>query len=98
MTSERVRAYGEVIRILNDLGPSKLMPSEQERVRTAADDLLFCEELLTDEAAQDAVADIEALGRDLTESGRWSRTLSRRLVSATLACGPGHMVVPAVAA
>ena len=38
MTSERTQAYGRVIKTLEDLGPSKLQPVEQERIRDAADD------------------------------------------------------------
>src|SRR3712207_7704469 len=44
MTSERSEAYGRVMKALRDLGPSKLLPNEVERLRDAADVLLFCED------------------------------------------------------
>ena len=33
MTSERTQAYGRVVKTLEDLGPSKLQPHEQELIR-----------------------------------------------------------------
>ena len=41
MTSERTHAYGRVVKTLDDLGPTKLQPGELERVRDAADTLIF---------------------------------------------------------
>ena len=41
MTSERTQAYGRVVRTLQDVGPTKLHAAEQERVRDAADTLIF---------------------------------------------------------
>ena len=40
MTSERTQAYGRVVKTLEDLGPAKLQPAEQDRVRDAADQLV----------------------------------------------------------
>ena len=37
MTNERSKAYGRVIRTLRDLGPTKLLPAEQARIRDVAD-------------------------------------------------------------
>jgi hypothetical protein len=37
MTSERTQAYGRVVKTLDDLGPTKLQPAEQERIRDAAE-------------------------------------------------------------
>ena len=52
MNSDRTQAYGRVVKTLDDLGPAKLLDSEQERVRDAADTLIFAAS--TDEAARGA--------------------------------------------
>ena len=39
MSPERTQAYKRVMRTLSDIGPSKLLATEQERVRDAADTL-----------------------------------------------------------
>ena len=41
MTSERTQAYGRVLRTLDDVGATKLHEPEQERIREAADTLIF---------------------------------------------------------
>jgi hypothetical protein len=88
MTSERSQAYGRVIRILEDLGPAKLLDSERERIRASADTLFFAEDLGTDAEARDAVSDITALARHLVESDRWLDESARKLLQDVLACGP----------
>jgi hypothetical protein len=55
MTSERTQAYGRVIRTLEDLGPAKLLPAEQDRIRDAADNLIFAADI---DDARDTLADI----------------------------------------
>src|SRR5436189_6567 len=40
MTAERTQAYGRVMKTLQDVGPAKLQPSEQARVRRALPVLL----------------------------------------------------------
>ena len=88
MTSERAQAYGRVMSTLADVGASKLQDDEQERVRSAADVLLFCEDVSNDDAAHDALADVEALQRLLVESGRWTEARAAQLVDDLRACGP----------
>ena len=88
MTSERSRAYGSVVATLRDLGPAKLNASEQQRIRDAADALIFCDSLTADEAAQEAVRDVGALARRLVDSDRWSARRTDRLLDAVYACGP----------
>jgi hypothetical protein len=90
MTSERAHAYRLVLGILRDLGPAKLTSDEQQRIREAADALIFCDNLVTDAAAQEAVRDIGALGRRLVESDRWSARRAAQLLDAVHACGPVH--------
>jgi hypothetical protein len=85
MTSDRTQAYGRVIKTLEDLGPAKLQPLEQERIREAADNLIFAADL---EDARDALADVEALAEHLVASGRWSGERAEQLADDLLACGP----------
>jgi hypothetical protein len=85
MTSERTQAYGRVIRTLEDLGPAKLLPAEQERIRDAADNLIFAAE---SDDADATLADVEALAEHLVASGRWTAERAEQLVADLAACGP----------
>lgn len=91
MTSERAQAYGRVIRLLADKGPSKLQPAEDELVRAAADSLLFGE--ADDPAAAEARAEAEILARHLLESGRWEESEVSSLLDALAGCGPAPAVL-----
>jgi hypothetical protein len=88
MSPERTNAYRQVIKTLNELGPSKLLDSEQDRIRYAADNLLFSSDLAEDFAALAALDDVERLCRALTESGRWEQVTVDRLAGDLSACGP----------
>jgi hypothetical protein len=85
MTSERTQAYGRVIKTLEDLGPSKLQPAEQDRIRDAADNLIFAADL---DEARSALMDVEALAEHLVASGRWTAERAEQLASDLVACGP----------
>jgi hypothetical protein len=85
MNSERTQAYGRVVKTLDELGPTKLQPAEQERIREAADTLIFSAGL---EEARAALEDIDALAESLVASERWSEERAQRLVEDLLACGP----------
>ena len=85
MTSERTQAYGRVVKTLEDLGPTKLQPAEMDRVREAADILIFASEV---EETRTAMADIEALTDHLVASDRWSEERAQQLVDDLFACGP----------
>jgi hypothetical protein len=85
MTSDRTQAYGRVIKTLEDLGPSKLQPFEQDRVREAADNLIFAAGL---DDARAALDDVEALAEHLVASGRWTAERAEQLAVDLLACGP----------
>ena len=89
MTSERSLAYGRVMKTLEDLGPAKLHDLERQRVRNAADTLLFAPD--EDPGAFDAVSDVERLVRDLIESGRWTAETAGRLADDVASCGPGFV-------
>jgi hypothetical protein len=85
MNSERTQAYGRVVKTLEDLGPTKLQPAEQDRVREAADTLIFAADL---DEARLAMADIDGLAERLVASDRWSEERAKQLVDDLLACGP----------
>jgi hypothetical protein len=85
MTSDRTQAYGRVVKTLEDIGPTKLLPHEQELIREAADTLIFAAG--PDEAGA-ALADIDALAEHLAGSGRWTAERTQQLVQDLLACGP----------
>jgi hypothetical protein len=85
MTSERTQAYGRVLRTLEDVGPTKLHESEQERIREAADTLIFAATL---EEARAALEDVDALAEHLVATERWSEERAADLAQDILACGP----------
>jgi hypothetical protein len=85
------------VQTLKDLGPSKLLETEQDRIRCAADSLIFCGDLAQDEPARTALEDVEELCRSLVECDRWELVTAIRLADDLWDCGPGHtaeVVVP----
>ena len=93
MTNERTTAYRRVLTTLEQLGPSKLLLQEQERIRYAADSLIFCSQLEGDDAACEALSDIEDLCRTLVDSGRWEPVTAARLETDVAECGPRRLEV-----
>jgi hypothetical protein len=87
MTSERAQAYGRVMKQLEELGDAKLQPSEQARLREAADTLLFCEDPSRPEVGA-ALDDVEALVDVLLEADRLTEERAQRLLDDVSACGP----------
>jgi hypothetical protein len=85
MTSERTQAYGRVVKTLDDLGPAKLQTAEQDRIREAADTLIFAAE---PEEARAALENIEALAEHLVASGRWTPERAQQLLEDLAECGP----------
>ena len=85
MTADRTRAYGRVVKTLDDIGPAKLQPAEQARIREAADTLIFAAD--PDEAFA-ALEDVDALAGHLAASGRWTAERAQRLLDDLVACGP----------
>ena len=85
MTSERTQAYGRVVKTLEDLGPTKLQPHEQELIREAADTLIFA---AGPDEASDALGNVEVLAEHLVASGRWTAERAQQLVDDIVACGP----------
>jgi hypothetical protein len=73
MTSMRTVAYRRVMRTLRGVDAPPLSTSEQDRIREAADALLFCrdvDERWTQRRAQQLLDDIWACGPDLAEVAR----------------------------
>lgn len=88
MSPERTKSYRRVTQILRDLGPSKLWDGEQERIRFAADSLIFSPDLDHDPASRDALADAVELCQELVLSGRWEQVTADRLAEDLRGCGP----------
>lgn len=87
MTSERAQAYGRVTATIAELAGTKLQADEVERIRIAADTLLFAEDLDAC-GARDALADVETLTANLVESGRWTEERAERLLGDLTETGP----------
>jgi hypothetical protein len=85
MNTERTHAYGRVVKTLEELGPVKLQATETERIRDAADTLIFA---ATFDEARASLEDVDALAEHLVASGRWMEERAERLVEDLLACGP----------
>lgn len=88
MSPERTQAYRRVVKVLDDLGPSKLQNSEQDRIRTAADNLIFASAPGEDALAHAALEDVRDLCTALIDSGRWERVTAERLLSDLEHTGP----------
>jgi hypothetical protein len=87
MSPERTQAYRRVMCTLGELGPTKLLGEEQDRLREAADTLIFSSEPL-DQEALGALSDTERLCRALVDSGRWQEVTAMRLADDVADCGP----------
>ena len=88
MTPQRSHAYGRVMRTLEDLGPAKLLAYEQDRIRHAADSMVFSGDLTSHDARR-AYQAIEELAARLVDSGRWTAERAGRLLDDVWSCGPG---------
>jgi predicted RNase H-like nuclease len=85
MNSERTQAYGRVVKTLEDLGPAKLQLAEQDRIREAADTLIFAADF---DEARAAMEDVDSLVEHLIASGRWTSERAQALLQDLLGCGP----------
>ncbi len=96
MSPERSHAYRRVMKTLDDIGPAKLLDNELQRIRQAADTLIFSTDLSADHDARDALDDVAALCRALVDSGRWERSTAMRLADDVWECGPvGEIILQA---
>jgi hypothetical protein len=89
MSPERANAYRRVMEIVNELGPDELVDGERDRIRYAADNLIFSRDLAGDVAAQEALGDVGRLCRALVDSGRLEEVTAGRLAEDLCLCGPG---------
>ena len=88
MTRERAHAYRRVIQTLNELDANTMGSREQDVIRHAADSLIFSRDLLQDDAAREALQDVERLCRALVDTGRLEQTSATRIASDISQCGP----------
>lgn len=87
MTSQRAQAYGRVLATIEDMAAAKLFEPEQQRIREAADTLLFSE-TIDAPGARAALGDIEELTRHLIDSDRWVEERALGLADDVAGCGP----------
>jgi hypothetical protein len=73
---------------VRDDGEVALSPVESALVREAADALLFCESLATDDEARDGLTRVGDLAGDLVGSGRWGPDRAEQLLRDIECCGP----------
>ena len=76
------------MRTIREDGAVALDPSESALVREAADALLFCESLATDDEARDGLTRVGDLAGDLVGSGRWGQDRAEQLLRDIECCGP----------
>jgi hypothetical protein len=88
MTARRATAYKHVLRVLDDLGPAKLHPAEQDTIRDAADAVLFSTDVLTDPDARASLDRAEDLVERLVDADRLLPETGESLLEAIEACGP----------
>jgi len=88
MTRERAHAYRRVIHTVEELGASALGSRERDVMRHAADSLFFSRDLLEDDAAREALQDLERLCRALVDTGRLMETSATRIAREISQCGP----------
>ena len=85
MNTDRTQAYGRIVKTLDDLGPTKLQPAELDRIREAADTLIFA---ASPEEARPAIDDVRSLVEHLVAVDRWTEERAEQLLSDLEACGP----------
>jgi hypothetical protein len=88
MTTNRARAYGRVTTLVDELGPAKLHPPEQQAIRDAADALLFTADVASDPEAKAALSRLDEVMDHLVASERLIPETSDAILDAVEACGP----------
>ena len=88
MTAERAQAYAHVLRMLDQVAPGRLRDGETTTVREAADALVFCADMASDDEARAALDRLDELVEDLVETGRLRPATGEALLDAVEACGP----------
>jgi hypothetical protein len=77
---------------VSDLASSQLQPGEQDRIRDAADTLIFSVDLDENSAATAALGDVDDLLSALVKYGRLQRETAERLADDVYGCGPTHSI------
>ena len=93
MTSRRAQSYGRVMEALRSAGDGKLHPGEQDRIREAADTLLFCDDMDSGPEARFALDAVRDLTKRLARTGRWTPDAADRLLEDVAGCGPVLLLV-----
>ena len=88
MTTNRARAYGRVLTLIEELGPAKLHADEQQTIRDAADALLFSLDVASDDEAKDALDRLDDTMDSIVDAERLSRPADNALLDAVEGCGP----------
>jgi hypothetical protein len=88
MTTNRARAYGRVMTLIQELGPAKLHTDEQQAVRDAADALLFSTDVASDPEAKAALNHLDDVMDRLVASERLIPETSDAILDAVEGCGP----------
>ena len=99
MTTNRARAYGRVMTLIDELGPAKLHADEQQAIRDAADALLFAFDVSSDTEARNALDQLDQAMDRLVASERLIPETADTILDAVEACGPATepMSLPAAA-
>jgi hypothetical protein len=85
MNTDRTYAYSRVVKTLDDIGPTKLQRDELDRIRDAADTLIFA---TSPDEAGPALQDIGELCEHLVLVDRWTEERAEQLLSDLQDCGP----------
>ncbi len=88
MTTNRARAYGRVMTLIDELGPAKLHADEQQAIRDAADALLFSIDVASDDEAKAALDRLDEVMDRLVTGERLIPETADALLDAVEACGP----------
>jgi len=87
MTSMRTVAYRRVMRTLRGVDAPPLSTSEQDRIREAADALLFCRDV-DDADVRWTLVDVAVICDGLVDAERWTQRRAQQLLDDIWACGP----------
>ena len=88
MTTNRARAYGRVMTLIEQLGPAKLHADEQQAIREAADALLFSADVATDEDAKATLDHLDDVVQRLVDTELLTPETADAILDAVESCGP----------
>ena len=88
MTTNRARAYGRVMTLIDELGAAKFHADEQQAIRDAADALVFSVDVASDEEAKTALNHLDDVMQRLVDSERLIPETADTILDAVEACGP----------